>query len=68
MKDGSSEERSVTSKQALTILKKNGLEVTEIEVEKILDFLYFLAKLTVDHYISEADTAQVLPIPKAQLT
>ena len=37
------------------MLAKEGIIVTEKEAEKILDFLYFLAKLTVNQYLKEVD-------------
>jgi len=46
------EKRGVTSEKAIKILHENGIEVSEKEAEKILEFLYFLAKLTVNQYIN----------------
>ena len=57
MKAGSPRKRNVTPEQARKILSQNGIEVNEKEVEEILDFLYFLAKLSVDQYVN--DTAVV---------
>jgi len=54
MKAGSSEKRSVTPKQAIAILEKNGYQINEEEAQEILDFLYFLGKLTVNQYIKDA--------------
>jgi hypothetical protein len=51
MKVGLSGKRNVSPQQAIEILKENGYEVNEKEAESILDFLYFLGKLTVDQYI-----------------
>lgn len=51
MKAGSSEKRNVTTAQAIAILKKNGREVSEKEAEKILDLMYFLAKLVVNQNV-----------------
>lgn len=42
--------RNVTPEQAMKILGKNGIEVNEDQVKIILDFLYILAKLTVNQY------------------
>jgi hypothetical protein len=53
MKVGLSEKRNVSPQQAIEILKENGYEVNEKEAESILDFLYFLGKLTVDQYIKD---------------
>ncbi|MFD0766710.1 hypothetical protein ACFQZI_17745 [Mucilaginibacter lutimaris] len=54
MKGGLSEKRNVTPQQAIKILEENGYEINEKEAEMILDFLYFLGKLTVDQYIKDA--------------
>ncbi|MDN3585003.1 hypothetical protein [Mucilaginibacter flavus] len=51
MKAGSSEKRNVTTAQAIAILKKNGREVSEKEAEKILEMMYFLAKLVVNQNV-----------------
>lgn len=40
--------RNITPVKAQKILLENNVEVSEKEAEKILDFLYFLAKLIVD--------------------
>lgn len=45
----------ITPAQAVTILKKNGVEVTEQQAEEILDTLFFLINLTVDQIIEEED-------------
>ena len=45
------EKRNVTPEMAVKILRKNGVEVDEKKASDILDFLYFLAKLTVKQYI-----------------
>jgi len=42
------EKRGVTPQQAVSILKKNGINVTDNDAEKILDLMYFLAKLIVN--------------------
>jgi len=46
--------RNITPQKAVEILRKEGYEINEKEVEIILDFLYFLAKLTVSQYIKQA--------------
>jgi hypothetical protein len=51
MKSDSSKKRSVTTEQAIKMLSDEGLEINEKEAEEILDFLYFLAKLTVNQLI-----------------
>ncbi len=53
MKDGPSEKRNVTPQQAIKILERNGLKISEKEAEEILDFLYFLGKLTVNQYFNK---------------
>jgi len=53
MKVGLPEKRNVTPQQAIKILEDNGYKVNEKEAEEILDFLYFLGKLTVDQYIKD---------------
>jgi protein-tyrosine-phosphatase len=52
MKAGSSEKRSITPEQTIKALRENNIEVSENEAKEILDFLYFLAKLTVNQYIN----------------
>jgi hypothetical protein len=44
--------RNITPEQAIKVLKKNGIEATEKDAEIILDFLYLLAKLTVNQYFN----------------
>jgi hypothetical protein len=51
MKAGSSEKRNVTTEKAIKTLRENGVEVSEKEAQEILDFLYFLAKLTVSQHV-----------------
>jgi len=45
--------RNITPGQAVKILRHNGIEVTEGQAKIILDFLYVLAKLTVNQYFNE---------------
>jgi hypothetical protein len=40
--------RKITPEKAVAILKKNGVEIDEKNAEKVLDLMYFLAKLIVD--------------------
>jgi len=49
---GEQAKRKITPEQAIKILRKNGIEATEKDAEIILDFLYFLAKLTVNQYFN----------------
>lgn len=51
MKVGLSEERGITPKKAIAILEKHGYQISEEEAIEILDFLYILAKLTVNQYL-----------------
>ena len=51
--NGPSQKRNITAERAVAILKKNGVDIDEKNVEKVLDFLYFLAKLTVNQYIKD---------------
>uniref|UniRef100_F4C323 Uncharacterized protein n=2 Tax=Sphingobacteriaceae TaxID=84566 RepID=F4C323_SPHS2 len=44
------EKRHITPEQATKILNKRGIEVNEKQAKIILDFLYILAKLTVNQY------------------
>lgn len=48
------EKRNVTPDQAVRILRKNGIEATEKEARKILDFMYILAKLAIREYFSDS--------------
>jgi protein-tyrosine-phosphatase len=43
------EKRNVTSKQAIDILRKNGVEINEKKAEELLELMYFLAELIVNH-------------------
>ena len=49
--------RNITPQKAVAILRKEGYEINEKEAEIILNFLYFLAKLTVNQYIKETASA-----------
>jgi hypothetical protein len=42
------EKRNVTPKQAIEMLQKNGIVIDERKAEKLLDLMYFLAKLIVN--------------------
>jgi len=43
--------RKVTPEAAVEILKKRGLEISLNDAQRILDLLYELAKLEVNHYL-----------------
>ena len=45
--------RSLTAGDAIRVMRENGVEISEKEAEEILDFLYFLAKLTVNQYVKD---------------
>jgi hypothetical protein len=47
------QKRNITPAQAVKILRKNGIETDENNAKIILEFLYFLAKLTVKQYFNE---------------
>jgi len=51
MRPGPSHKRSVTPEQTIKILREKGIEINENEAAEILDFLYFLAKLTVNQNV-----------------
>ncbi|HTK19886.1 MAG TPA: hypothetical protein VL442_10250 [Mucilaginibacter sp.] len=55
MKAGLSERKNITPQQAVKILEQRGLKVSEKDAEIILDFLYFLGKLSVNQYVKSVD-------------
>jgi len=48
MKTRLNEKRNITPRQAVEILKRKGVEVSEEKAIKILDTMYFLAGLIVE--------------------
>ena len=48
MKARLSEKRNISPQQAVKILEQNGLKISEKDAEKVLDLMYFLAKLIVN--------------------
>lgn len=48
MKTKLNEKRNITPKNAVEILKKNGVEISEEKAIKILDTLYFLSELVIE--------------------
>lgn len=48
MKDNLTEKRGVTTAQAVEIMRKNGIEIDEKKAAKVLELMYFLAKLIVN--------------------
>jgi hypothetical protein len=51
MANNSGRKRNITPQIAKEILKKNGVEVSEDEAEKILELMYFFAKLVVNQNV-----------------
>lgn len=47
------EKRNITPDQAVRVLRKNGIEVSEKDARKILDFMYIIAKLAIREHFSE---------------
>ncbi len=47
------EKRNVTTEQAVKVLQKNGVELSEKKMAEVLDFMYFLAKLALDQYLKD---------------
>jgi hypothetical protein len=47
------EKRNITPEQAVRVLRKNGIEVSEKDARKILDFMYIIAKLAIREHFSE---------------
>ncbi|WP_165447053.1 hypothetical protein [Olivibacter jilunii] len=47
------EKRNITPEQVVKILSKNGIQVNEDQAKIILDFMYILAKLTVNQYFKK---------------
>jgi len=45
------QKRKVTAEKAVAMLKEKGVEMDEKNAEKVLDLLYFFAKLTVNQCI-----------------
>jgi len=48
----SPKKRNVTAADTVKAMRDTGIEVSEKDAEIILDFLYFLAKLTVNQYVN----------------
>lgn len=51
MGDIKAKKKRITPEEAVQILRKSGLEVNIQEAKNILELLYILAKLEVDHYL-----------------
>jgi uncharacterized protein (DUF697 family) len=47
--------RNITPAMAVKMLKKHGQDVTEEQAKEILDFLYLLARITVNDYLKERE-------------
>ena len=52
-RDSDNTKKNISPAQAVRILSENGIQIGEKEAEKILEFLYFLGKLTVSKYIKD---------------
>jgi hypothetical protein len=61
MKSYLNKKRSVTTKDVIRCLNENGVQVSESEAEEVIDFLYFLAELTVKQYFKDRKDGQNLP-------
>jgi len=48
MEKDTEKKRKVTLAQAVKVLEKQGIKMDEKEVEKVLEIMYFLAKLIVN--------------------
>ncbi len=55
MSNDQQKKRKITTAEAVRSLHENGIEASEKDAEIILDFLYFLAKLTVNQYFNSDD-------------
>jgi hypothetical protein len=49
------EKRNVTPEMAIRYFRTKGIEIDEKKASEILEFLYILAKLTVNEYINNVD-------------
>ena len=45
--------KGVKPADTIKAMRKQGIEISEKDAEIILDFLYFLAKLSVDQYLKD---------------
>ena len=53
--------RKITASMAVKLLQEKGVNVNEKDAENILDFLYFLAKLSVKQYINKKENINKAP-------
>ncbi len=53
------EKRNITPEMAVKILRKDGVEIDEKKSVEVLDFLYFLANLTVDQYVNNKEKEDI---------
>ncbi|MES2267914.1 MAG: hypothetical protein V4520_14225 [Bacteroidota bacterium] len=51
--DSDNVKKNISPAQAVKVLRAKGVNITEKDAEKILDFLYFLGKLTVNQYLKD---------------
>jgi len=47
------EKRKIKNANVIGVLSEKGIEISENDAEIILEFLYFLAKLTVNQYVND---------------
>jgi hypothetical protein len=51
--------RNITTKDTIRAMNENGIQISEKEAEEILDFLYIIAKLTVNQYINDGGKEEI---------
>ena len=51
--------RNITTKDTIRAMNENGIQISEKEAEEILDFLYIIAKLTVNQYINNEGKEEI---------
>jgi len=51
--------RNITTKDTIRAMNENGIQISEKEAEEILDFLYIIAKLTVNQYINDKGKEEI---------
>lgn len=51
--------RNITTKDTIRAMNENGIQISEKEAEEILEFLYIIAKLTVNQYINNEGKEEI---------
>ena len=51
--------RNITTKDTIRAMNENGIQISEKEAEEILDFLYIIAKLTVNQYVNNEGKEEI---------